>query len=318
METISCIFCKSESRDVAITENGYNGRLCSTCRLIYISPRPSADEVINCYTHDNAAAYAEAQFGFENVNRRAARKRLDSIKRIRPSGALLELGPGSGFFLEEARRLGYDVHGIELNPEEAEWIRSHLKIPCEDRPLSPESFDGKRFDIIYHRDVISHLSDPLAVFCDTNRALNDNGLLVFETGNIGDLHRKYHKYFSQFLYPDHLFFFGERSIAILLERTGFTPLFVSRRAILLQLILQKLLWRLKDSLKDRERNGTVPQKRIQHYHPRRLNIKRHLRTYYRSVSSFLISLGTIVLPKTGRPLKLIVYAIKETARTPKG
>ena len=73
-----------------------------------------------------------------------------------------------------------------------------------------------------------------------HRALKPDGLLVFETGNIADVDRKYMKYFSQFSYPDHLFFFGEQSLNILLERTGFAMRCIDREAIMLQLILQKV------------------------------------------------------------------------------
>lgn len=314
MNTIPCVLCGEHSSEVAITENGYTGLRCPQCRLVYVSPRPDAERTLNLYSHEHRPLYAEAQFSFEEVNRKAARQTIEHIKALHPGGTLLELGPGAGFFLEEARTRGYDVHGIELNPTEAEAIRNRLGIPCEERPLGTASFGGKKFDVIYHKDVLSHLWDPIAVFQDIHRALNDGGLLVFETGNIGDLDRKYYKYFSQFLYPDHLFFFGERSIQLLLERTGFRVVEVVRHAILLQLLLQKALWRVKDSLKDRPHTGPRPGNGGSAGHLARRSIKRRLRNSYRVVSLFLVRTGTAVLPKTNRPLKLVVYAAKDGAK----
>ena len=310
MEEIACIFCGTPSGHVVITENGYKGRKCGNCDLIYISPRPTAAEITHLYTNDHAVLYADAQFQFDRFSRMVAAATLAKIKKYKKGGALLELGPGGGRFLSEAREYGYEPYGIELNPIEARWISEELRIPCENVPLSRNSFNGRKFDIIYHKDVLSHLHDPLSVFTDMNAALNEGGLLVFETGNIGDVHERYYKYFSQFLYPDHLFFFGEGSINILLERTGFKRVVISRNAILFQLILQKALWGIRDPLKDNRVVEDTTSKRGFDSKPKAVSLKRRLRLLYRYVSHYLISCGAI-LPKNGRPLKLFVVAEKQ-------
>jgi len=206
MEDISCIFCGKPSDDVAITENGYTGRKCQECNLIFISPRPSAAEITHLYTAEHAVLYADAQFHFERFSRMLAASTLAKIRNYKKGGSLLELGPGGGSFLLEARNCGYEPYGIELNPIEARWINEKLRIPCENVALNEGSFGGKRFDIIYHKDVLSHLHDPIGAFADMNRTLKKNGLLVFETGNIADVEKKHYRFIYQFLYPDHLFF----------------------------------------------------------------------------------------------------------------
>jgi hypothetical protein len=142
-----------------------------------------------------------------------------------------------------------------------------------------------------------------------NRVLNDEGLLVFETGNIADVDKKYYKFFSQFSYPDHLFFFGEKSLQMLLERTGFKCLCVYRDAILLQLLLQKVLWGLKDPPKEKRVLQDIKSGKELDPGHRGLTLKRRLRLLYRYVSHLLVRIGTVI-PKDGRPLKLLVIATK--------
>lgn len=313
MEEISCIFCGERSQHLSISENGYTGLKCDKCNLIYISPRPNAAEVVQLYAHDHSLMYADAQFQFEQVMRMTAALALSKIRNYKQSGSILELGPGGGYFLLEARNNGYDPYGIELNPIEARWINEELRIPCENFPLREKSFGGKQFDIIYHKDVLSHLHDPIGVFRDINKALKEDGLLVFETGNIADVRKKYFKYFSQFSYPDHLFFYGEKSISTLLARTGFRCIGIIRSAILLQLILQKVLWRIKDSLKDKYAAEEMKSQREKDSAANTLTVKRRLRNLYRYTSYALVRFGT-VLPKKGRPLKLLIFAQKESDR----
>jgi len=311
MEDISCIFCGMSSDHIAISENGYTGRKCQDCNLIFISPRPSAAEIKHLYTDEHAVLYADAQFQFGRFKRMIAAQSLAKIRNYRKSGSLLEVGPGSGFFLQEACNWGYEPYGIELNPIEARWIIEKLRIPCENVALNEASFGGKQFDIIYHNDVLSHLYDPIGVFCEMNRALKKDGLLVFETGNIADVDQKYYKYLSQFLYPDHLFFFGEHSIKLLLELTGFKQVFVHRGAELLQRLLQKVLWSVKDSLKNKRVLEDMNTHRRVDSDGRGLSVKRQVRLLYRYVSYYIAKLGGI-LPKNGRPLKLLVLAEKKS------
>lgn len=308
MKQIPCIFCGKLNREVVIEENGFLGVKCESCSLIYISPRPDDEEVTHLYSDTHAVLYADAQFQFDKFNRMEASRTLAKIRQFKLGGQLLELGPGGGGFLAEAGKCGYQPHGIELNPIEARWIREKLRLPCESAALSAASFEGKQFDVIYHRDVLSHLPHPIESFKEMHRALKIDGLLIFETGNIADVNRKYLKYFSQFSYPDHLFFFGEASINTLLAKTGFKLLRIDREPILLQLILQKALWKLKDALKDENAKVDMGSKQaLAPGRPSALSPRRRLRNYYRYVRYYFVRCGRF-LPKKGRPMKLLVFA----------
>ena len=255
--------------------------------------------------------YADAQFQFERFKRTVAASTLAKIRKYRQSGSLLELGAGGGSFLEEACNWGYEPYGIELNPIEAQWITEKLQIPCENVALHEGSFGNKQFDIIYHNDVLSHFYDPIGVFSDINRALKKGGILVFETGNIADVDKKYYKLFSQFMYPDHLFFYGEHSLKLLLERTGFKCVCIYREAIFFQLLLQKALWSVKDLLKDKQVLKDMKIHKRVNSEGRGLSVKRSLRLLYRYVNYYLIRFGRF-LPKNGRPMKLLVMAEKKS------
>ena len=175
MEKIKCIFCEKENDQVVIEENGYVGRKCSQCGLIYISPRPSFDEVRDLYGHGAAYVSAESHISAEFAARSYARHHLKTVNSYLENGAILEIGAGAGYFLDEARKLGLEPYGIEFNPTQANFIRNELKIPCEESPLSMSTFGGKKFDIVYHCDVISHLFDPVSEFIKTHQKMEDGG-----------------------------------------------------------------------------------------------------------------------------------------------
>jgi len=238
VEAITCIFCGVDDSFPAIEENGFTGRKCRRCGLIYILPRPSRDEVANLYGHDHAHISSGAHLAAENYKRLHARHTLGILRQYATSGELLEIGPGAGFFLDEARAAGFAPHGIELNPAQVEFIHGR-GIPCVAETVA-EAFPGQSFDVIYHCDVISHLHDPIAEFRAMHDRLRERGLLLFETGNFGEVRVDRLALVPRFQYPDHLFFFSSGNITGLLALSGFELLHVYRYSLGADL----LRWRL--------------------------------------------------------------------------
>lgn len=248
MNEIKCIFCETESDRVVIRENGYEGRQCHQCGLIYVSPRPSLDEIIDLYGHDEAHISAQSHISADFAKRLYAKHNLNIIRSVIKSGSLLEIGAGAGYFLDEARKMGFEPYGLEFNPVQANFMRNQLKIPCEESPISKSIFEEKKFDVIYHCDVISHFFDPLSDFRTMNELMKEESFLIFETGNFAEVDQKYYQYISSFQYPDHLFFFSADNLAKLLEKTGFQVIKILRYSTLPQLITMKTLSDIKKSV----------------------------------------------------------------------
>jgi SAM-dependent methyltransferase len=222
LEVIPCIFGHGFNEEVAIEENGFKGRRCRSCGLIYISPRPRREEVFDLYHHDKAHLPSAHHLQAKPDATLAAAHHLRILRRLRlPPASILEIGCGGGHFLKAAKEAGYEPYGIELNPFQAEHVRTKLGIACETQPFSESSFGGRKFDVIYHVDVTSHLPDPIQDFSVMRQKLASGGVLLFETGNGADVDRKFYRYFNLFQYPDHLFFFGRSTVIELLVRAGF-------------------------------------------------------------------------------------------------
>ncbi len=222
MQEISCIFCNTRSEDVYVEENGYFGRRCPACHLIYISPRPEPEEVAGLYDDDREHAKFAANLHEQRPIRRFyARERFRYLLRHIQQGSLLEIGSGYGDFIEMAHRHGFQARGLELNPVLAEYINDYLKIPCERKMLKEGIYADGSFDVIYHCDVISHLYDPVETLGIMNQLLVERGLMVFETGLFGDIPTRAFRHLMMLNYPQHLFFFSMNSIERLLAATGF-------------------------------------------------------------------------------------------------
>jgi len=145
--------------------------------------------------------------------------------------------------LDESRKAGFEPFGVELNLPQAKFIQEQLNIRVESVSFSGHSFGGMPFDIICHFDVVSHFYDPIYQFKIFNRRLNEGGILFFETGNGGNLSRRWLKFIGQLQYPQHLFLFSKKNIEQLCHQTGFEIINIYQYSISLHLFLIKLfLW----------------------------------------------------------------------------
>lgn len=312
MDEIKCIFCNKSSDLIVIEENGYYGRKCTGCGLIYVSPRPSNDEIQDLYKKDNSHIPAEAQISAGFATRLYAKHNLKIVDKHAKNGSMLEIGAGAGYFLDEARKLDFDVHGIELNTIQVHHIREKLGIPCEETPLSISSFHGKKFHIIYHCDVISHFADPITEFKKMNNALDNTGILVFETGNLGETKEKYLKLYKDFQYPDHLFFFGESSLNQLLHLSGFQLLKRYRYSLVMQLwIFNRFSW-LIEIFKKKKPPDDTDYRTVSNvgYKNKSYRGKDIIRNAYHCFMYFMRYKIGAVLPKNGRPQTIIIVAMK--------
>jgi len=307
MNEIKCIFCGIGSDNVVINENGYTGRKCSRCGLIYISPRPSFDNIVDLYALDNAHLSAQSHISSNFLKRLYARHNLNIIQSFVKSGSLLELGAGAGYFLDEARKIGFIPQGVEFNSILANYIRNTLKIPCEESLLNTPVFKGKQFDVVYHCDVVSHLYDPISDFKKINEMMKDNAFLIFETGNFGEIDQVYFKHIERFQYPEHLFLFSTDNLIDLLNKTGFKFMKMYKYSILPQLLATKALAGAKNLIKKCILESKENEERVETY---KTTVKEGIRNinYY---CNYLLryKVGSII-PKAHRPQTVIVVAKK--------
>jgi SAM-dependent methyltransferase len=313
VEEIRCIFCGKDNRTVVLEENGYSGVKCPACDLIYLSPRPGLAEILERYGHDRAVHAAGSIIRDDVSKRLHARHMLRIIKGFLGTGSILEIGAGAGYFLDEARRTGFDVSGIEINPIEANFIRKELNICCESQPLHESSFGGKTFDLVYHGNVLSHLYDPIAEFRKIHDRLRDGGMLVFETGNLGEVKKKYYPRASPFEYPDHLFFFGKKSLRRLVQLTGFELINIYEYNLSWQLLTGKVLRQVARAMsrsRGSEKREPIPPATTLPARRKRTGLIKALRAANAWMSHFLIyKLGSVWLSE-GRPETLIVIVRK--------
>ena len=134
---------------------------CVRCGTVHQPALPAGHELYDLYRRMRDEHYLDEEAG----RRRTARRLLELIEREAGppraggrAGRLLDVGCGPGLLLDEARRRGYDVTGLELSAASARHARE-LGLDVGEVALADYEPPAEGFDVVVLADEIEHLDD---------------------------------------------------------------------------------------------------------------------------------------------------------------
>jgi 2-polyprenyl-3-methyl-5-hydroxy-6-metoxy-1,4-benzoquinol methylase len=131
------------------------------------------------------------------------------------------VGCGIGYFLEEAKKRGWEVYGTEFTDEAIE-ICEAKGINMQKGVLSPEDFDPNSFDVITSFEVLEHINNPQEEITNFHKILRKGGLVYLTTPNFNSLLRyRLKSAYNVITYPEHLSYYTKRTIHRLFKNKGF-------------------------------------------------------------------------------------------------
>jgi dTDP-4-dehydrorhamnose reductase len=91
---------------------------------------------------------------------------------------LLDFGCGSGIFVEELEKAGYDAHGVDISDEAVRFgaLQGVKNLSVIDSHKI--NFPNNTFDVVLSMDVLEHLEDEEWALKEIERILKPNGIFV--------------------------------------------------------------------------------------------------------------------------------------------
>lgn len=213
---------------------------CTRCGLVYASPREEDSAIHQSYEQVVDKLYVEERRGRVLTFKRNFRPLLAMMPEpVQPR--LLDVGCYAGIFLEIATQHGWEAWGIEPSVWASEEARRRgqkvVTGTLASADLAPHSFD-----VVTLWDVMEHLTDPRAELQRINRLLRPGGLVCIHTMDIDSLFPRLLGPQWPWLMEMHLYYFSRRTLALLLEQTGFQVVtqMAQGRYLLLDYLLAQL------------------------------------------------------------------------------
>lgn len=220
-----CLYCQKRNTYLFLSFFPRSYFKCENCQLVFLYPLPSLKEK-NFF---NKKIYGEKKnlinyLEKEEYWRKRARKILKKISLFVKNGQkpkLLDVGCYSGIFLDEARKWGWEVRGIEQEKEAVKFVIKRFNLPIINKDFLKVDFKEK-FDVITLIDVFEHFSNLSLVLKKIKTLLTLDGILFIQCPNIESLMFKITKKNWHWLLPEvHFYHFSLFSLKKILKENGF-------------------------------------------------------------------------------------------------
>nr|WP_317039624.1 class I SAM-dependent methyltransferase [Salinimicrobium catena] len=192
--------------------------------LLGTFPRPKENELPEFYKSEKYISHTDSKNSiFEKVYQKVKsymlQKKLEWIEKEKKGrGKLLDIGAGTGDFLAEAKKKGYDVFGVEPNSG-AKQLALKKGISLKE---NTSSFPDEEFDVITMWHVLEHVPDLEDQVNELFRVLKKDGLLVVAVPNFKSYDANvYKEHWAAFDVPRHLYHFSRTSIQKIFSEFNF-------------------------------------------------------------------------------------------------
>ncbi|NOT37317.1 MAG: class I SAM-dependent methyltransferase [Saprospiraceae bacterium] len=232
---ISCPFCNSvdihpafELLDNKITKEKFTISDCNNCKLRFTQNPPAESSIGPYYDSPKYISHSDNTTGLINnlyhwVRRFMLNRKLSLIKSITSEKSILDIGSGTGYFLQTMKAAGFETTGIEVNEKAREFSRQQFGLQVYSPEYLIENKIGKKFDVATLWHVLEHIYDPKKYLHYIKDQLKNNGHLVIAVPNYESTDASHYKeYWAGYDAPRHLWHFSPETISNLLQENGFT------------------------------------------------------------------------------------------------
>ncbi|RXG31095.1 Methyltransferase domain-containing protein [Leeuwenhoekiella palythoae] len=191
--------------------------------LDMFSTDPVPDNLGKYYLSENYISHTDSNDGlfekvYQWVKNYMLKKKVKLISSYVEKGTLLDIGAGTGDFLNQAKKSGWKVTGIEPSPAARKRaFEKGINLFEEEAEVG-----DRKFDVITMWHVLEHVPDVEKQIEWIKNHLSTDGVLIVAVPNFNSYDAKYYKSFwAAWDVPRHLHHFSSKSIKTLFETNGF-------------------------------------------------------------------------------------------------
>jgi len=217
-----CEVCGNEDFRPFGDKDGHQFVRCASCNLERIDPQPTDETLAKIYGehyYDAWGLQSDAN-AVEQMKRATFHRVLEGLGS--PRGRLLDCGAATGFLMNEAKSMGWDVYGVELSEFGANKIAERFgKDHAHQGHIEDAPFADGYFDVITMCDYLEHVRDPARVLQKVHSLLAPGGKIALTVPHVGSISQRTMGMRWTNYKVEHLFYWGKKNLELLLENNGF-------------------------------------------------------------------------------------------------
>lgn len=233
MERIEkCPVCESgefilflNCKDYTVSRETFSIVECSSCHFKFTNPRPETNKLGEYYKSEDYISHSNTSKGFINATYQTVRKytllkKLQLISKFYKTGSLLDIGCGTGEFLNICQNAKWKVIGIEPDSNARKSAIEKYSLIVKPEEEISKLIDNS-FDIITMWHVLEHVPRLNDRIEELRRLLKPNGVIIVAVPNCNSLDATIYKQeWAAYDVPRHLYHFTPADIERLFRKHG--------------------------------------------------------------------------------------------------
>jgi 2-polyprenyl-3-methyl-5-hydroxy-6-metoxy-1,4-benzoquinol methylase len=225
--SVTCPICGGNAfeniitcEDFTVSREKFAIQQCRNCQLLLTNPQPANEELPRYYESEDYISHSNKSKGFINTLYKIARTynlrwKVALIEKHITSKKILDYGCGTGHFLKECQKVGFQVDGVEP----ADSARRLAEETLGKKIYSDLSQVQDSFGIITLWHVLEHVNDLNEKVSELRRKLAKDGTLIIAVPNVNTWESKVYKTFwAAYDTPRHLWHFTQDTMGRLMHK----------------------------------------------------------------------------------------------------
>jgi len=208
-------------KDYSVSKEDFNLYHDESLDLVFTFPQPDENSLPKYYESEDYISHTDGkrslfEKAYQFIKNIALKNKLNLINNLqKEKGSLLDIGAGTGEFLNVANKNGWETTGVEPS-EKAKSIAISKGVSFAE---NINVLENHSFDVITMWHVLEHVPDIEKQIKELKRLLKPDGTILIAVPNFNSFDAKhYGKFWAAYDVPRHLWHFSKTAIKMLFER----------------------------------------------------------------------------------------------------
>jgi SAM-dependent methyltransferase len=201
---------------------------CGSCGFRFTNPRPDEATVGKYYQSEDYISHSNTSKGlinsaYQSVRKITLKRKLKQVCSAtgKQQGKLLDMGCGTGEFLNTCKQAGWTVQGIEPSPGAREFAIKQYGLDVKDAGAW-NAFTDNAFDAVTAWHVLEHVYDLAGTLQQVKRILLPGGAFIVALPNCSSADAEFYgRYWAAYDVPRHIWHFTPAHVKTFFEKQGY-------------------------------------------------------------------------------------------------
>lgn len=201
-----------KAADYTVSQEVFSIVSCAKCGFHFTNPVPEMDKIGDYYKSESYVSHSSTNKGlinklYQRVRKHTLKQKLKLVSRLANGRDLLDIGAGTGHFLNVCQQANWNCLGLEPDADARAFAKKEFNVTLKSTDELHQLPAGS-LDVITMWHVLEHIYELRKDVEQIVKVLKEDGVLIIAVPNRNSFDAKYYKEFwAAYDVPIHLYHF---------------------------------------------------------------------------------------------------------------